>query len=104
GNNGNTVALRQDGTVWTWGAPFGSVDCEGCGDALPKRVLGLTEIVAIASSDGHSLALKSDGTVWSWGLNNLGQLGNQPLYTNPFFAFPPTQIPGLANIKSIAAG
>lgn len=104
GNNGNTIALHQDGTVWTWGSPFGSSDCEGCGEALPKRVLGLTDIIAIASSTGHSLALKSDGTVWSWGLNDLGQLGNQPLYLNPFEAFPPTQIPALANIKSIATG
>ncbi|HKY29005.1 MAG TPA: S8 family serine peptidase, partial [Pyrinomonadaceae bacterium] len=104
GNNGNAVALRQDGTVWSWGMPFGSSGCEGCGDLLPKRVLGLSDVVAIASGAGHSLALKSDGTVWSWGLNDLGQLGNQPIYLNPFHPFPPTQIAGLPNIKSIATG
>ena len=104
GNNGNTTALKQDRTVWTWGLPFGAADCEGCGDTLPQRVVGLSDVVAIASSTGHSLALKADGTVWSWGLNDLGQLGGQPLYVNSFYAFPPTQIPGLANIKAIATG
>lgn len=104
GNNGNTVALIQDGTVWSWGLQFGSSGCEGCGDVLPQRVLGLSNVVAIASGPGHSLALKADGTVWSWGLNDLGQLGNQPIYLNPFHAFPPTQVQGLANIKAIATG
>lgn len=104
GNNGNTIALRQDGTVWTWGLPFAGSGCEGCGDALPRRVPGLTDVVAIASSIGHSLALKSDGTVWSWGMNDLGQLGNQPLLISPFIPFPPTQIANLPNIRSIATG
>jgi uncharacterized repeat protein (TIGR01451 family) len=104
GNNGNTIALKQDGTVWTWGQPFGAVDCEGCGDSLPKPVAGLLNVIAIASGGQHALALKSDGTVWSWGLNDYGQLGNQPIYLNPFYSFPPTQIPGLTNIQSIATG
>lgn len=104
GNGDNTIALDQDGIVWTWGLPFGETACGGCGDPLPKRVLPLTNVVAIASHNRHSLALRSDGTVWSWGFNNLGQLGSQPLYDNPVFAFPPTQVPGLTNIKSIATG
>jgi uncharacterized repeat protein (TIGR01451 family) len=104
GNNWNTIAVDQDGTVWNWGLAFAGNPCEGCGDALPKRVLGLTGVAGIATSGSHALALKSDGTVWSWGMNDFGQLGNQPLFTNPFFAFPPAQIPGLTNINSIAAG
>jgi len=104
GNNWNVMALHQDGTVWSWGLAFGAANCVGCGDALPTRVLGLTNVMAIATAGGHAFALKSDGTVWSWGLNDLGQLGNQPIYQNPFYAFPPTQIPGLSNIRAIATG
>jgi len=104
GNNGNTIALDEDGVVWTWGLPFAAPGCTGCADRIPKRVLGPTNVTAIASSNGHSFALTSDGTVWSWGINDLGQLGNQPLYTNPFFAFPPTPIAALPKIKSIATG
>jgi alpha-tubulin suppressor-like RCC1 family protein len=92
--------LRQDGTVWFFGLPFDSVNCEGCSINVPRHVGGLTNVTAIASGGTHALALESDGTVWSWGHNELGQLGNQLVTAAP--VYPPTQIPGLDNIQSIA--
>ena len=95
-----TVALRQDGTVWLWGLPFGSTDSPDFSLTTPRRVTGLSNVVAIAAGGSHALALKADGTVWSWGTNSSGELGNQLQIFGPF---QPTQIPGLNNIKSIAA-
>ncbi|MFX3646856.1 MAG: hypothetical protein ACE3K2_16415 [Paenibacillus sp.] len=78
-----TVALKSDGTVWSWG-----LNNEGqLGDgtrqtrSAPVQVVGqygkgfLDQVVAIESGDKHTLALRADGTVWSWGSNSSGQAG-----------------------------
>ena len=88
----HTLALKDDGTVWTWGwnnrSQLGAGVADGpeaCGSApcrtTPARVsLGggsgfLSGIVAIAGGLQHSVAVASDGTAWTWGVNNTGQLG-----------------------------
>ena len=79
----HTVALRNDGTVWTWG--FNSNGQLGDGTAtsrsLPvqvRKVDGtvLDGVVSVAAGSGHTVALGGDGRVWAWGLDNAGQLGN----------------------------
>lgn len=79
-----TIALKSDGTVWSWGrndkGQLGNGTFQN--QSVPVQVKGLDEqgfldqIVAINSGDDYVLALRSDGTVWSWGNNNYGQLGN----------------------------
>lgn len=68
------MALKSNGTVWSWGR-----NSEGqLGDGTlvqrttPVAVYGLTNIVNVASGYYHSLAVKSDGTVWTWGKNISG--------------------------------
>lgn len=74
-----SVALRSDGTVWTWGTNH---DGElGNGTTVgprpfPGQVSGLTGITAISAGAEHGLALRADGTVWSWGYNSDGQIGD----------------------------
>ena len=81
----HSLALRNDGTVWTWGYNYYSAPTNS---NTPVQVLGaggsgfLTGIVAIAGGSVHSLAVKSDGTVWAWGYNEYGQLGNGTLTTS----------------------
>ena len=81
----HSVALKSDGTVWTWGD---NSDGQLGNSAIinksltPVQVVGpnsigfLTNIVAIAAGDYHTVAMKSDGTVWTWGYDNDGELGN----------------------------
>jgi ELWxxDGT repeat protein len=72
----HVAAIRQDGTLWTWGnSAFGQL---GHGNQFsqssPVRVGFDNDWVAVACGD-HTLALKADGSLWSWGRNDGGQLG-----------------------------
>jgi alpha-tubulin suppressor-like RCC1 family protein len=103
-----TVALKSDGTVWTFG--FNGFDELGRvldrsfngTDFAPAQVVGLTEVIAIAAGEGHTVAVKSDGTVWTFGKNESGQLGRvtDPKLTDPV----PVQVAGLSGIRAVAAG
>jgi alpha-tubulin suppressor-like RCC1 family protein len=98
----HSVALKKDGTVWTWGlnrtGQLGNGTTED--SAVPLKVPGLSDITAIAAGGAHVVALKGDGTVWVWGGNRSGQLGNgqhQDILT-------PYQLQGIRNVTAIAAG
>ncbi|WP_369146896.1 RCC1 domain-containing protein [Streptomyces sp. R44] len=74
----HAAALREDGTVWTWGR---NTDGQlGIGSATdqntPKKVPDLVDAVAIAIGCYHTVALTADGTVKAWGRGGYGQLGN----------------------------
>ncbi|MFA7150813.1 MAG: prepilin-type N-terminal cleavage/methylation domain-containing protein [Candidatus Paceibacterota bacterium] len=110
----HTLALKSDGTVYSWG--YNGIGQLGDGTTVnkhtPVQVKGvggegyLTDIVAIAAGDYHSLALKSDGTVWAWGENVVGQLGDNTTTNRST----PVQVKGvggegyLTNVASVAAG
>jgi alpha-tubulin suppressor-like RCC1 family protein len=75
-----TLALKADGTVWSWGANgFGQLGNPGIplnvDQLTPAQVPGLSNIVAISAGNLYGLALDRYGIVWSWGRNNEGQLG-----------------------------
>jgi alpha-tubulin suppressor-like RCC1 family protein/subtilisin family serine protease len=74
----HSLAVRSDGTVWSWGSNFDGQLGDGTtsGRATPAQVPGLSGVVAVAAGEKHSLALKADGTVWAWGFNSEGQLGD----------------------------
>ncbi|MBI4947188.1 MAG: T9SS type A sorting domain-containing protein [Bacteroidetes bacterium] len=76
--NSHSMALKSDGTVWSWGNNgWGQLgDNTTTQRNTPVQVSGLTGIVAIAAGRWHSIALKNDGTVWTWGRNMNGELGD----------------------------
>lgn len=98
----HSVALRSDGTVWTWGDnALGQLGVgTGPDSTTPVQVPGLSGITAIAAGGYHTLALKSDGTVWSWG-HQTGGLGDGTT-TSPRYT--PIQVVNLTNVVAIAAG
>jgi alpha-tubulin suppressor-like RCC1 family protein len=66
-----SMALKNDGTVWTWGSTPGS----SYGSSTPAKVNGLSDVIAVSAGSYHYMALKSDGSVWAWGENDYGQAG-----------------------------
>jgi hypothetical protein len=90
-----SIALRDDGTVWTWGGSR-----EDGNVTTPLQVQGISGVIAVSAGERNIIALKSDGTVWAWGENNHGQLGND----TATFTREPLQVQHLNNIVSISAG
>jgi hypothetical protein len=96
------MALKQDGTVWTWGANYHGQLGDGTKTdrSSPVKVLGLTGVVALAAGDKYSLAVMLDGKVWTWGSNFYGQLGDGTTTDRSS----PVQVPGLTGVVAVAAG
>jgi alpha-tubulin suppressor-like RCC1 family protein len=81
-----TIALKDDGTVWAWGAnTFGQLGTAINGfHPIPAKISGLSNITMISAGSDFALALKDDGTVWAWGSNRDGQLGDGIPYNRSF--------------------
>jgi alpha-tubulin suppressor-like RCC1 family protein len=74
----HTVALKSDGTLWTWGEnTYGQLgDGTTVNKNIPTQIGTGTTWSAISAGNIHTIALKSDGTLWAWGRNTQGQLGD----------------------------
>ena len=81
-----TVALKADGTLWTWGGndegQLGTGTTEG--SATPVQVLD--QVTAVVAGDYHVAALRTDGTLWTWGTTSTASWGrhlHQPPHPGP---------------------
>ena len=76
--NDFSVALKADGTVWTWGN--NSDGQLGIGDNVSKtypiKVMEIENAIDVSVGYYDTVVVKKDGTVWSWGYNGYGQLGD----------------------------
>jgi alpha-tubulin suppressor-like RCC1 family protein len=71
----HAVALRRDGTVWSWGVnEYGQLGRGSIGSdsAAPAQVAGLSGVTRIAAGNLASFALLGDGSVWAWGYRAAG--------------------------------
>src|SRR5256885_1727656 len=83
GGETHNVALKSDGTLWSWGYNFVGELGDGTTNSasLPIQVglnstPPLTNVTKLGGRTYFSLAVKSDGTIWGWGMNSSGQMGN----------------------------
>lgn len=102
-----TVALKQNGTVWSFGkndlGQLGSGDNVNKNEPVAVKCANSTDelknIKQISSGYYHSVALSDDGKIYTWGSNAKGQLGNGS-NTNSNFA---VEVQGLNNIIKVEA-
>jgi alpha-tubulin suppressor-like RCC1 family protein/fibronectin type 3 domain-containing protein len=98
-----SLALKNDGSVWSWGqnahGELGNGTC--CADQwTPDQVTQLPRATSIAAGSGDGLAVSTDGTAWAWGDNSQGQLGNGVIPQSRV----PLQVTVLPQITALAAG
>ena len=97
-----SVALKQDGTVWSWGQ---NNDGElGLGNTTeysePQQITDIKEkITDVKTGYYHSIALTEKGEVYTWGYNGNGQLGNGTREDS----LVPVKVTGLENITKVNA-
>lgn len=107
-----TVALRDDGSIWTWGdnvfGQLGQGHAEGRIHPTPTQVAGIDGVVSVAAGGSHSLALRCDGTVWAWGRNLFRQLGPEVSYSTMTAGYSaahsPVRVTGIDSAMAISAG
>ena len=100
----HTVALKADGTVWTWGNNnSGQLGRTSSGsDRTPTQVNNLNSVVSIAGGNQFTLAATSNGFAYAWGDNTYGQLGINPVSvpsTNR-----PMLVAGTSNVVAVVTG
>ena len=98
-----TYALRDDGTLWTWGYVNGSgylADSTTIGRVAPQQIGSVSNWTDIEIGNGSGVGLRADGTMWAWGFNASNQLGDGTTTTRTS----PVQIGAGQNWASIAAG
>ena len=113
----NSLAVAEDGTVWTWGGQNGVA-------SRPARVSGLSGVVAVAAGVSDNIALRADRTVWVWPVGTAtpqqvtaltgslaiagGKLGLALKSDGTVWEFSsqstPRQVPGPAGVMALAAG
>jgi len=99
----HTVALRYNGTVFTWGSNWfgqlGNIDTFNR-SLTPVQIHGLNNVIEVSAGGGHTVALENNGRVWAWGFNGGGHLGNGTTNNSS----QPVQVHGLINITTLSAG
>jgi alpha-tubulin suppressor-like RCC1 family protein len=68
----HTVAVKSDGTLWSWGInTFGQV---GSGSTVaqyvPKQVDILNSFTSVAAGNDFSVAINTNYSLWRWGFNS----------------------------------
>jgi alpha-tubulin suppressor-like RCC1 family protein len=79
---GHSLALRSDGSLWSWGGnTFGQLgDNTTANRSSPVSVAGVfSDWCHVNAGFAHSLAIRTNGTLWAWGLNSVGMLGDDTI-------------------------
>jgi len=83
----HTLAVRDDGSLWSWGYNAGGQLGTGntTNRSSPVQIGTANDWYNVTSTDYNSIALKTDGTLWGWGQGVSGNhgLGEQIARSSP---------------------
>ena len=99
--NTNNVAMRQNGTLWSWG---GSIlgDNTIANRSSPVSVVGgFTDWCQVSAGNAHMAAVRQNGTLWAWGNNSGGRLGDN---TTTIRSSPVSVVGGFTDWCQVSAG
>ena len=107
GNATGCVAIKTDGTLWTWGNSFagqlGDNTAPSFGKSTPVTTFAGGTNWKQCSSGGYiTAAIKTDGTLWVWGGGTGKSLGNNQSNNN--ICTPVTTFAGGTNWKQVHVG
>ena len=89
----HTIAIKEDGTVWTWGRNTSGI---GTSRSTPIQIKGLSEATAIGGGgelDSFTLAAKQDGTIWLWNKTSSDSTTKEPVFN---------QVHGIDNVMQLS--
>lgn len=90
-SNQNTLGLKTDGTLYSWGGnQFGQL---GLGNTIARSSptqVGVSSFIQISSQGNYSFAITTDSRLFAWGNNSNGWLGQNNTISRSF----PVQILG----------
>ncbi len=104
----HTVAVKTDGTLWTWGS--GSSGELGNNQTTQRNTPVTTfaggtnwkQVTSVSSGESQCVgAIKTDGTLWTWGAGGFGRLGNAQITDR---LTPVTTFSGGTNWSQVSAG
>jgi alpha-tubulin suppressor-like RCC1 family protein len=102
GWNTSVIAIKTDGTLWSWGV--GLTGTLGLGASTtrssPVQVGLLTVWKKISISYRSVMAITNNGTLWAWGQNTHGTLGLNDLVHRSS----PVQVGSLSNWNKVSCG
>ena len=98
GGGQHSLALKRNGTVWsfgqnTYGALGDGTSTDRNAPVQVSQATGLPSVVAIAAGVEYSVALGADGSVWVWGWDRVTFYGGLPVH-----------VANLGGVTGIAAG
>lgn len=98
----HTIAIKTDGTLWSWGSNlYGELgDGTSVDKYSPIQIGTETNWANLSAGTNHTVAIKTDGTLWAWGANYYGQLGD----STTVYKHSPVQIGTETNWASASAG
>ena len=100
----HSLGLRQNGTLWAWGASDSGQLGDGTlvGKSSPRIVVGgFTDWSQVSGNGLHSLAVRQNGTAWAWGFGGNGRLGDNTAVTK---SSPVSVVGGFTDWCQVSAG
>ncbi len=101
----HVVAIKTDGTLWTWGQPgngrLGNGATTGSISTPVTTFSGGTNWKQVSSGISNTAAIKTDGTLWVWGSGTFGVLGDAQQSDR---STPVTTFSGGTNWKQVSVG